>query len=214
MDEQGADDKKCDVSMSSDTGENPNAKLLNCAQRLMIAERSLTSCLKRNRPMSSSLRTPSNRSEVEMILALARSYSNRTSAPQNWDPSLPVLHFSTPNPLPHQLSSGKLASMQLKLSRSMMKRKRMKNTADESKNRDVEEKSSIDRKDAYDPKRERIHKDIPSGQGLKNAVSMNLSDSSEDDFDEVISSKKNVASMNLSDSSEDYDDDDESNESF
>jgi len=173
-----------------DAGENGKTKLLDCAQRLMTAERSLSSCLKRNRPMSSSLRTPSNRTEVDMILAVARSYSNRTSAPQNWDPSLPVIHFTTPNPLPHQLRSGTLASMQLKLSRSIQKR-----ATEES----GQEKVNTNKKDAYDPKRERIHKVIiPAVQGPKNPLEL--------------PSRNNIASMNLSDSSEDdYDEDDESN---
>jgi len=185
-----------DVTMTSAVGNiNNKAKLLDCAQRLIIAERRLTSCLKRNKPIISSLKSPSNMDQVDMILALARSYSNRTSAPTNWDPSIPVIHFSTPNPLPHQLRSGTLASMQLKLSRSIQKRTRLQQASTDHESAH-EEKNTTIQNDTYDPKRERIHKDIPTtSQGPKNVqssfpssqpknISMNLSDSSEEDYDE------------------------------
>lgn len=63
------------------------------------------------------LPTPRNTEEVSTILAVARAYSLRTSAPPMWNPNLPVIGFATPNPLPHQLRGGALGAMQLKLAR-------------------------------------------------------------------------------------------------
>jgi hypothetical protein len=51
--------------------------------------------------------------EVSQILAYARTLSTRTSAPCGWNPSLPLIGFATPNPLPHQIRGGCLGVMQL-----------------------------------------------------------------------------------------------------
>jgi Vitamin-D-receptor interacting Mediator subunit 4 len=56
---------------------------------------------------------PTTMGQVHDILCVARSYANRTSAPPGWIPTAPVLNFSTPNPLPHQLRHGALAALQL-----------------------------------------------------------------------------------------------------
>ena len=52
-------------------------------------------------------------SQVVEILAYARSLATRTSAPCGWNPTLPLIGFSTPNPLPHQIRGGCLGVMQL-----------------------------------------------------------------------------------------------------
>mmetsp|Transcript_53914 Transcript_53914/g.114538 ORF Transcript_53914/g.114538 Transcript_53914/m.114538 type:complete len:230 (-) Transcript_53914:394-1083(-) len=69
------------------------------------------------------LPTPRNADEVPTILAVARAYSLRTSAPPMWNPMLPVIGFATPNPLPHQLRGGALGAMQLKMAREEKSRK-------------------------------------------------------------------------------------------
>jgi hypothetical protein len=51
--------------------------------------------------------------QVKEILAYARTLSTRTSAPCGWNPSLPLIGFATPNPLPHQIRGGCLGVMQL-----------------------------------------------------------------------------------------------------
>merc|ERR1711862_166284 len=61
---------------------------------------------------------------VNEVLALARMLSSRTSAPPSgWDPTMPMVNFATPNPLPHQLRGGSLAAMQLSDARLDRKRK-------------------------------------------------------------------------------------------
>ena len=109
--------------------------LLDHIRALVEAERGLTDVIERTAPllphslsstMSSSsshiepplLPTPRTIDEVPTILAVARAYAHRTSAPPMWDPSLPVIGFATPNPLPHQLRGGALGAMQLKLERA------------------------------------------------------------------------------------------------
>ena len=56
---------------------------------------------------------PRTMKQVHAILSLGRSYSNRTSAPAGWTSTTPLIHFTTPNPLPHQLRHSALATLQL-----------------------------------------------------------------------------------------------------
>jgi hypothetical protein len=56
---------------------------------------------------------PRTMGQVQAILSLGRSYSNRTSAPAGWTSTTPLIHFTTPNPLPHQLRHSALATLQL-----------------------------------------------------------------------------------------------------
>ena len=85
-------------------------------QSLIRLEQSLTSSLEQIKPILS-LPTPKSQSEIETILALARTYSTRTSAPPGWTSDLPVVHFATPSPYPHQLRGGVLGALQLQLVR-------------------------------------------------------------------------------------------------
>mmetsp|Transcript_12614 Transcript_12614/g.24623 ORF Transcript_12614/g.24623 Transcript_12614/m.24623 type:complete len:273 (-) Transcript_12614:58-876(-) len=127
---------------------NPRS-LLDHVRALVESERGLTEALEHSLPLLSShgdhhphrpspfassvlssqsppplLPTPRNMSEVQTILAVARSYSLRTSAPSGWNPNLPVIGFATPNPLPHQLRGGALGAMQLRMVREERMRKR------------------------------------------------------------------------------------------
>ena len=102
--------------------------LLERMQILMEVERSLTTTLEQVepwltgntfRPSSSNAfgervrPIPTTMEQVEQILAVGRNLSSRTSAPAGWNPAAPVVGFSTPNPLPHQLRGGALAALQL-----------------------------------------------------------------------------------------------------
>lgn len=129
--------------------------LLNHVRSLVEAERALTDAIEQSTPllqqntMSSSilssqsdpplLPTPRNIEEVKTILAVARTYSLRTSAPPMWNPNLPVIGFATPNPLPHQLRGGALGAMQLKMAREEKNRK-IKEAADNLRERERKEK--------------------------------------------------------------------------
>ena len=94
--------------------------LLDHVRRLVEAEQGLTEALEKSLPLlphhnnhhqsfSSQqaepplLPTPRNAEEVPTILAVARAYSLRTSAPPMWNPQLPVIGFATPNPLPQSV---------------------------------------------------------------------------------------------------------------
>lgn len=73
---------------------------------------------------------PTSLEEVVHVLAVARSLAARTSAPAGWNPSAPVVGFSTPNPLPHQLRGGALAALQLEQTKlAERERKRLKSQA-------------------------------------------------------------------------------------
>lgn len=56
---------------------------------------------------------PRTLEQVQAIISVGRSYSNRTSAPAGWTSTTPLIHFTTPNPLPHQLRHSALATLQL-----------------------------------------------------------------------------------------------------
>ena len=56
---------------------------------------------------------PTTLVEAVNVLSVARNWASRTSAPAGWTPNAPVVGFSTPNPMPHQLRGGALATLQL-----------------------------------------------------------------------------------------------------
>ncbi len=125
--------------------------LLEKTQALIEVERSLTSTLERveqwlpqNSLQPSAWRAyerrvrpiPVTMEQVHQILAVARNYSSRTSAPAGWNPAAPVMGFSTPNPLPHQLRGGALAGLELEQARQeerSQKRKRREEEEEQAK---------------------------------------------------------------------------------
>jgi hypothetical protein len=111
------------------TAQANNMSLLERTQALIQAERSLTATIEKVEPwlVSNTLKKsaitdhmgarvrpiPTTMEEVHQVLAVSRNFASRTSAPAGWNPAAPVVGFSTPNPLPHQLRGGALASLQL-----------------------------------------------------------------------------------------------------
>ena len=117
--------------------------LLNEVQKLVELERSLTEAMDMAapwlpggtaRPLPSSSTTISdndddddtdhhnasssnNDDNIHKILCVARNLSSRTSAPVGWNPQAPVIGFTTPNPMPHQLRGGALGALQLEMAR-------------------------------------------------------------------------------------------------
>lgn len=67
---------------------------------------------------------PRNIDEAQLILSVARNLAARTSAPAGWNPNAPVVGFSTPSPLPHQLRGGSLATLQLERARQVEREKK------------------------------------------------------------------------------------------
>ncbi|KAG7371734.1 vitamin-D-receptor interacting mediator subunit 4 domain containing protein [Nitzschia inconspicua] len=64
---------------------------------------------------------PTSMEQVDEVLAVARNLSTRTSAPAGWNPNAPVVGFSTPNPMPHQLRGGVLGALELQRARRQLK---------------------------------------------------------------------------------------------
>lgn len=113
------------MEVDSDTN-NDSMDLLEKAQKMVEIEQSLTSTLEKVEPWLLSATTtnidpnrprvrpiPQTMEQVKSILCVARNLASRTSAPAAWNPNAPVVGFSTPNPLPHQLRGGALAALQL-----------------------------------------------------------------------------------------------------
>ena len=186
-------------------------------------EKTLTECLERGKPwLTSTVQKdhptiprvrpiPTNMDEATRILALARNLASRTSAPAGWNPNAPVVGFSTPNPLPHQLRGGALAALQLERARKSerdrkrqreQKQEEMEKEATKEEEQDGQETSSsaVSGGDAVDAKRREVlthEKEVKrsnsgAGQAQQRArapvqakpqmdVSMNLSDSSDED---------------------------------
>jgi hypothetical protein len=151
--------------------------LLEKTQKIMEVEKSLTGTLEKvepwlpgaqvhhfpNRPRVRPV--PTNMEQVHHILAVARSLANRTSAPAGWSPSAPVVGFSTPNPLPHQLRGGALAALQLEravTAEREKKRQRLQQqqvqqeAAAKEEPMEVEEKESVESDAGTDPKRREV----------------------------------------------------------
>jgi len=101
--------------------DDPLLELLDQAQAVIEVEKALTETLEKVEPwLRSSNSTnprvrplPTSLEQAEQILAVARNLASRTSAPAGWNPMAPVIGFSTPNPMPHQLRGGALATLQL-----------------------------------------------------------------------------------------------------
>jgi hypothetical protein len=94
--------------------------LLEEIKALVELERSLTDAIENAEPWLPGGRSrplPSSMQEVEQVLHVARNLASRTSAPAGWNPQAPVLGFTTPNPLPHQLRGGALGALQLEMAR-------------------------------------------------------------------------------------------------
>jgi len=82
---------------------------------------------------------PTNVEEAERVLAVARVLAARTSAPAGWNPMAPVVGFSTPSPLPHQLRGGALAALQLERARKAERNRRKRQRLVEERERREEE---------------------------------------------------------------------------
>lgn len=160
-------------------------EILPCLRSLVQLEQSLTQTLSNTKPLLS-LPTPKTMSQAQTILALARTYSTRTSAPPGWDPSLPVAHFATPSPYPHQLRGGSLGALQLKLVREERMMKKRKIMEEEKLKREQIMEKSKRRKsgDLSHLSKEEIEKRRKIQLQKQQQVSMNLSSSSSSEEEE------------------------------
>jgi hypothetical protein len=218
------------------------AALLKKAQAMIELERSLTATIEKVEPWLPNCNAASNTSsrprvrplptsmeQVDVILAVARNWAARTSAPAGWNPAAPVMGFTTPNPMPHQLRGGALAGMQLERARQGerdKKRQRLeqqqklkeseraavaanKKSEDDSNTNPNKDSSPMDldlatdEKDALDPKHREISKHEHELQRSKSELSRQAQAAQRN---ARTAPQQQDVSMNLSDSSSDEDD--------
>ena len=209
--------------------------LIDHVRALVEVERGLSDALERTGPLLSSqasantsvvmaptlnaaplLPTPRNEEEVQTILAVARAYSLRTSAPPMWSPQLPVIGFATPNPLPHQLRGGQLGALQMQMAREERnkmqvareerERERLARLEEEKKKDDDAmdiDAGGSDRKRKRDEEasdvKQSVSKQVPvvKASDDKPRVQIHRERLSTEEYQK----KKDAANMNLSDSS-------------
>jgi Vitamin-D-receptor interacting Mediator subunit 4 len=168
---------------------------------------------------------PTTMGQVEEILAVARNLSTRTSAPAGWNPNAPVVGFSTPNPLPHQLRGGALAALELQQARQQQKaeqekkkRKRQEEVEEKAKKLEREEKVKQDAMD-IDKETTTINKNDPKAADAAShrpvvrptvaaAVSTRTTAPAQQQQQQQ-TQQVTATTMNLSDSSSSEDDDDD-----
>lgn len=191
------------------TTQQPNISVLQRTQALIKAERSLTATIEKVEPwlvsntrqksaigdhMHTRVRPiPSTMEEVHQVLAVSRNFASRTSAPAGWNPAAPVVGFSTPNPLPHQLRGGALAALQLERARqaeSDKKRRRMEE--EELEQKAAKKQAEAEAQSTSEKQVEQSNK--PKSQVQRPQVSRRVSASH-------APQSKTDANMNLSDSS-------------
>jgi len=169
--------------------------LLEKTQALIELERSLTQSIERIEPWllnsrndnynsRSSNKTnvvgirvrpiPTDMDQVEKVLAVARIFSTRTSAPAGWNTNAPVVGFSTPNPLPHQLRGGALAALELQRARQVERDKKRKRQEEEEKEKKAKQEQEADSN--YDKKKETDIMDNDGDVDSKNQTSMSKTD--------------------------------------
>ena len=180
------------------TEDESKLELLEKLQAVIQVEKSLTETLERVEPWLRSSKStnprvrplPTSLEQAEQILAVARNLANRTSAPAGWNPMAPVIGFSTPNPMPHQLRGGALATLQLeraKQAESDKKRIQLQQQQEKIEKTAQKAEKKMEYNPLNDPKRVEIREHKLSEQKQRRAqpqerpkvqVSMNLSDSS------------------------------------
>ena len=139
--------------------------LLEKTQALIEIERSLTATIERVEPWLTSNTTsgkvhferrvrpiPRSMDQVKQILAVSRNYASRTSAPAGWNPMAPVVGFSTPNPLPHQLRGGALAALQLERAREVENAKKRRRQEQEEEAKAAKKKAEAEAMDVEENK--------------------------------------------------------------
>jgi hypothetical protein len=221
------------------------AALLKKAQAMIELEQSLTATIEKVEPWLPNANAASNASslprvrplptsmeQVDVILAVARNWAARTSAPAGWNPAAPVMGFTTPNPMPHQLRGGALAGMQLERARqgerdkkrqrleqqqkqieseraATAANKKAKNDSNTNQNKDYSPMDLdliTDEKDALDPKHREIAKHEQELQRSKSELSRQAQAAQRERIARSAPQQQDV-SMNLSDSSSSDEDD-------
>jgi hypothetical protein len=202
---------KSNTKMEASNEHEDDLMLLEKAQALVEVEQALTATLEKvepwllvnattnidpNRPRVRPI--PTTMEQVRSILAVARNLGSRTSAPAAWNPAAPVVGFSTPNPMPHQLRGGALAALQLERARQAERDRKRQRVQEEEKEKTKKVASAQQhhQQQQHDPKRGEArgeqHRRAARGAGethvrrtaqQQQLASMNLSDSSSSEDD-------------------------------
>jgi DNA repair exonuclease SbcCD ATPase subunit len=251
---QAIDVKKESMVVSTDGNENYNAslELLEKAQAMIQLEKLLTETLERVEPWLPRNSTnnnhhrneshhmsnyyhprvrpiPSDMKEADTILSVARNLASRTSAPAGWNPAAPVVGFSTPAPLPHQLRGGALAALQLERARFAEREKKRQRTIQlqqqeqkqkqQLKQQQKEQMELIDSNhddtDALNPKRREINQHEQQLDTAHRALQQQRQQQQQQQRSAqaasvIVQKPKLDVSMNLSDDDSSDDDDDSS----
>lgn len=212
--------------------------LLEKAQAMIRLEQSLTATMEKvepwlpsrsnkgggaqqaNRPRVRPL--PTTLEQVDSVLAVARNWAARTSAPAGWNPAAPVMGFTTPAPMPHQLRGGALAGMQLERARQAERDKKRQRVEQEQQQEQeaaaaaAEEKDSskgtpmeVDEKMALDPKKKEVSELDKELQRTRSDLNRQDTAARDARSAQLQRAKSQDVSMNLSDSSSSDDDDDD-----
>jgi hypothetical protein len=213
------------------TSNDNNMELLNKVHAMMEVEARLTKKLEEVEPWLPSAAHQSNPShprvrpipttmeQVTHVLALARTLAARTSAPAGWNPSAPVVGFSTPSPMPHHLRGGALAALQLQRAQVAQQESKRQKVRQQQQHEEQEEtqKMDIDQQHhqgstsatplQHDPKRRELS---VHNQDLDRSVSDlgRLEQQAKQQQQKPVNASRVDVSMNLSDSSSSDDDED------
>lgn len=219
-------------SAPSNMEVDPSLALLEKAQAMIELEQALTATMEKvepwlpsqsskltpNRPRVRPL--PATMEAVDAILAVARNWAARTSAPAGWNPTGAVMGFTTPSPMPHQLRGGALAAQQLERARQADRDKKRQRVEQQQQETEEEQAAAAESdaagntapmdtsKHLSDPK----HREV---EDMEKELQRSKSDLAHDDAARQERSRRIQqqqqqsldVSMNLSDSSSDEEDD-------
>jgi len=161
--------------------------LLSQTRKLMELEASLTNSIEVVQPWLPSQPIsahrvrplPTTMEQVHAVLSVSRIYAKKTSAPAGWNNG-PLVGFSTPNPMPHQLRNGVLAALELagaeEASRKRKANEERKKEEEKKRKEEPEKKAAkVVKAVAKAPQQRRVSRQPVETQ------TMNLSDSSSEE---------------------------------
>jgi hypothetical protein len=169
--------------------------MLDRVQALVDLERSLTEAMENAAtwlPGGKARPLPTSMGDVHKVLNVARNLAPRTSAPVGWNPQAPVIGFTTPNPMPHQLRGGALGALQLEMARETAKGSEARAAGTQREREEAKKKEDENQNQAakrpVPPTRQIPTPRQAQPQRLMQSsvvVDMNLSDSSSDEEESV-----------------------------
>lgn len=216
--------------MTDHDASDASLELLKKVQSMLEVESALTRTMAKVEPWLPSATIspqrprvrpiPKSMEEVDRVLCVARNLAARTSAPAGWSPNAPLVGFSTPNPLPHQLRGGALAALQLERARAAereKKRQRLQQQEESKRAESVHSEHGGDQDMADSESNNRLDPKRREVSAHEHELDRSRSDIGRSDAEKkrvrVAPPQQQVpqqdVSMNLSDSSSEEEEDDE-----